>query len=121
MGFELVAKSLLRSAIPTALTPNDTEGKLNHLKQLSEAGFSPRRIFEDLRELADECGEDDRNVKLNIMKLAVQMHGMLTTEDQVKVAPTFILNVSGDNVRVNAMLCPALPVKSTEYAEAEIS
>lgn len=110
MAFQQAAKSLLAQTLtaPVHRPHNDTAVKLDKINQLfHEAGFSPKDVLRDLRELADDCGEDDKNVKLQISKLMLQALGMLSNDEvAAKSAPTFQIVIQGDGNRINTMLCP---------------
>ena len=80
--------------------------KLDHIALLNESGFSPRAIFRDLRELADDCGDDEKGIKKQILELMIKVHGLMNTEEVAKVTPNFTIVIQGDGARVNAMLCP---------------
>ena len=103
-----LAKSLISQTVrPPAVKRGDSiEDKLDHIKLLNESGFSPKEVFQDLRELYDDYGDDDKPIKLQISKLMIQVHGMLNNEEVARVAPVFQLVIQGDNARVNTMLCP---------------
>ena len=107
-GFASVAKSLLeqKNLQPAAKVGNSVAEKLDHIQIACNNGFSPEHIFRDLRDLYNDCTEEDKSIKLQISKLMIQVHGMLSSDEVQRSAPTFVLNVQGDNVRVNAMLCP---------------
>lgn len=103
-GFAQAAKSLV-AQIDRPLNSNP-ENKLDKIKVMAAEGFSPSAIFRDLRELYDECTDEDKNIKLQIQKLMLQVHGLLAAEEVQRAAPTFTLVINGDNARVNTMLCP---------------
>lgn len=107
-GFASVAKSLLvQKHLQTGpKVGNSVAEKLDHIEVMSNAGFSPEHIFRDLRELYNECGDEEKSIKFQIQKLMIQVHGMLSSDETQRIAPTFVLNIQGDNARVNTMLCP---------------
>jgi hypothetical protein len=107
-GFAQVAKQLITQTQrqPAARKGDSIEDKLDHIQLACNAGFSPLEIFRDLRELWNDCGDDDKGIKLQISKLMIQVHGMLSSDEVQRAAPQFTLVIQGDNARVNNMLCP---------------
>ncbi len=106
-GFSQVANQLLRTQLqPAAKRGESVSERLDHIEIMSKNGFSAEHVFRDLRELYDECEADDRSLKFQISKLMIQVHGMLSSDEQARAAPTFILNIQGDNAKINTMLCP---------------
>lgn len=110
-GFPSMAKSLISTIQQPAIKRGDSvEEKLDIIRLACDAGFSPRDIFRDLRELADSCDDDEKGVRKSILELMIKVHGMLTTEEAQRAAPTFQLVINAESgSRVNAMLCPLLP------------
>lgn len=113
MGFspELVAKRLAQQATAprTALSlATNKEEQFNKLVELNRSGLAPKEIFTSLRDLIDDCTDEEKGIKLQALKFAAQLQELLQVEDQVKQAPTIVLNITGNNARVNAMLCPNL-------------
>lgn len=108
-GFATVANQLLKATLqPGAKVAASVTERLNDIEILANSGFSKEHVFRDLRELYNDCTDDEKTIKLAIGKLMVQVHGMLNKEETVKVAPTIVLNIQGDNMRINAMLCPGI-------------
>lgn len=113
-GFSQVAKSLISQVaspqlVATRPPSNSYETaveRLDHIKLLSDNGFSPHEVLRDLRELYDSCDTDEKSIRLQISKLMIQVLGMLSSEEVARSAPSFTIVVQGDNNRVNAMLCP---------------
>ena len=112
MGFspDLIAKKIVQNAgltkVPTMKMASAGE-RFDKLIELNQAGLSPRRIFDDLRDLIDSCDDDEKATKLNAIKFAAQLQELLVIEEQAtRTTPTIVLNVIGNNTRVNAMLCP---------------
>ena len=108
MGFNQAAKALISKtvAVPPVRAGNRVEEKLDHIKLLNDAGFSPREIFRDLRTLADECTDEEKGIKKQILELMIKVHGLMNNDEPVKATPIFQLVIQGDNARVNTMLCP---------------
>lgn len=113
-GFNKIAQSLISQRLAPPVQnirrTDQLEEKLDHIKLLNESGFSPREIFRDLRDLADECTDEEKGIKKQILELMIKVHGMMNIDEVAKVAPIFQLIISGDNARVNTMLCPAAPL-----------
>lgn len=108
-GFNQLAKTLISSTLPppSLKTGSKVADKLANLQVLNEAGFSPAEVFRDLRELYDDCGDEDKVVKFQISKLMIQVHGMLNNEEVARVAPSFNIVINAESgSRVNTMLCP---------------
>lgn len=111
-GFQSVAKSLIASTLqqPPAKRGDSVEDKLDNIRLACDAGFAPKDIFRDLRELADACEDDEKPIKKSILELMIKVHGMLSQDEQVRSAPVFQLVINAESgSRVNAMLCPMAP------------
>ena len=108
MVFEQRAKNLLQQTTPAGLdNPTPKSGDKNkHFQALLNSGFGPEDTCRELRSLYDECEDDEKGIKRQILEMIVKMNGMMTPEEQVRAAPTFVIQVNGDNARVNTMLCP---------------
>jgi len=112
MAFEHMAKSLLTSTgvISSPNLKTKINDKIKLVEALSRAGFSVEETCMELRALYDDCTEDEKGIKRQILDTIAKMNGMLTPEETgVKIAPIFNLQINGDNLRVNNMLCPTLP------------
>jgi hypothetical protein len=111
-GFAQIAKSLISQSQTTPISQpsiksgDSREAALDHIKLLSDSGFSPKEVLRDLRELYDSCETDEKSIRLQISKLMIQVLGMLNSEDAARATPSFTLIIQGDNARVNTMLCP---------------
>lgn len=111
MGFELVAKNLLKRTGAIEDTPLKTKvnDKIKLVEALSRAGFSVEETCMELRALYDDCNEDEKNIKRAILDTIAKMNGMLTPEDTgIRAVPIINLQINGDNLRVNTMLCPTV-------------
>lgn len=107
MNFSQVANDLiLAKRTPAARNGDSAEQKLSHIELMCKNGLSPEHIFRDLRDLINDCTDEEKNVKLQALKLLTQIHGMLSNDDVQKATPHFTLVIQGDNTRVNNMLCP---------------
>jgi Holliday junction resolvasome RuvABC DNA-binding subunit len=106
MVFEQRAKNLLQKAAPQTFKPEPSDNKNKNFQALMNAGFSPAETCRELRELYDSCDDDEKSIKRQILEMIVKMNGMMTPEEQGKAAPIFVIQVNGDNTRVNTMLCP---------------
>lgn len=105
MAFEHLAKDLLKA------TAAPTKGlKPNLAAELETAGFSRQQLFYAYRDLYDMAEEE--STKRQILDSMAKIHGLMTPEEASKVAPVINLQVNGDNVRINAMLCPPPSVLS---------
>lgn len=106
--FTSAAKNLisLATAQPSIKRGSSVAERLSTLELLDEVGMGPKYALHTLKDIIDDCTEDDKAVKLQATKLLIQVQGMLTPEDAGRVAPVFILNIQGDNTKVNSMLCP---------------
>ena len=107
-GFATLAKSLIvqTQSQPAIKKGDSVQERLNTIELLEETGMSPRYALQVLKDIIDDCGEDDKSIKLQAAKLLIQVHGMLSSEEVTKAAPVFNLVIQGDNVKVNTMLCP---------------
>jgi hypothetical protein len=104
-GFASVARQLLTQ--PPSREGNKRGEALAQLEELEQAGLSKEYTFRVIKEVIDDCTDEDKSIKLAGAKLLVQMHGMLTNDERAAVAPIFNLVIQGDNVKVNSMLCPS--------------
>lgn len=112
MGFELVARNLLQKtgAAPGPTLQTKVTDKIKLVEALKRANFSVEETCMELRSLYDECTEDEKNIKRAILDTIAKMNGMTTPEELVgRVVPIINLQINGDNVRVNNMLCPSVP------------
>lgn len=105
MAFAQIAKGLLQQNAPAALT-NKSPGRAGIMAQLDNAGFSVEEVFRDLRELYEATEED--SIKRGIMSDILKVRGLMQSDQQRPDAPQIIINVAGDNVKVQNMLCPQL-------------
>lgn len=109
MGFELVAKNLLQKSgvSPGPTLQTKVNDKIKLVEALKRANFSVEETCMELRNLYDECTEDEKNIKRAILDTIAKMNGMTTPEEGAQRAvPIINLQINGDNVRVNNMLCP---------------
>lgn len=123
-GFSSVAKTLIsRTAAPVAhqktqvIRPISTVpevGEADHLQVMNDAGFSVGEIFRDYRELLNECTDEDKTLKKQILDTMVKVRGLMTPDESVRATPIFQIVVQGDNTRVNTMLCPNLGARSAD-------
>ena len=104
---DLVARRLVQNAGISVLPKNKNE-EFNKILALNQAGLSPRAIFDSLKDLIDNCDDDEKAIKLQALKFASQLQELLREEETVRSTPTIILNITGDNARINGMLCPNL-------------
>lgn len=114
MGFEHVAKDLLKKSGAIQVIPvskDKIRDKIKLAEALAKAGFSVEETCHELRTLYDECDESEKGIKRQILETIAKMNGMLTPDpvETGRMAPVINLQVNGDNVRVNAMLCPSVP------------
>lgn len=115
MAFEHLAKSLLKE---TKLEGTNGVNRASVLTDLAAAGFSRQELFFKYQELYETSEEEA--TKRQILDSMSKIHGLMTPEEVGKVAPVFQLQVIGDNVRVNAMLCPPPPPPSVSGLETTI-
>lgn len=111
MGFELVAKNLLQKtgASPGPTLQSKVTDKIKLVEALRRANFSVEETCMELRSLYDECTEDEKQIKRAILDTIAKMNGMMTPEETgVRAVPVINLQINGDNVRVNQMLCPVV-------------
>jgi hypothetical protein len=100
MNFDKIAKSLVTQTI----SPRKTEDRRDIIKDLEAANFSRAELLQEYRALYDSTEED--SIKKQILSDMSKIHQLMTPEEGGKVAPSIILNVIGDNIRVGTMLCP---------------
>lgn len=102
MSFSLIAQSLLKNK------DIDPDSKLTEksdiLSALTEAGFSPKEIFREMRNIFDTT-EDDATKK-QMLEMAVKVHGLYSNTEEHKELPKIIFNIVGDKDKLNKMLCP---------------
>lgn len=109
MSFNIAARSLLKT-VPQTKPIGEKVSKDQVLQKLDAAGFSLEDTFRELRELYDNTEED--SVKRGILTDLMKVRGLLTTEQAAREIPSIVIQIQGDNTKVNAMLCP--PVTSSE-------
>lgn len=102
-----MAKTLLKAEKPSpAGNPaiSSAIGKrAETLEELANQGFSPRDIIREVRDLYDNT--DDAGTKKQLLELVIKVQGMMS-EEKVKEAPTFVLNIMGSREKTDLMLCP---------------
>jgi len=103
MSLHNIAKQLLNEAAPI---PSGKSERLNAARALERNGLGVDTVLTEYRNLLDDCGEDDKSVKLKALGDLAKMSGLMQIEEQQRAAPIIHLNINGDNARVNAMLCP---------------
>jgi hypothetical protein len=113
MAFNQLAKSLLSSAAPN-LNPVNVNSEIpiernQKIAELEAAGWSRAELLEEYRKVYDSTQED--SIKKQILSDISKIHGMMSEDEKQKVMPTIVLNIVGDNARVNAMLCPAFTLE----------
>lgn len=101
MNFENLAKSLIhpKSAIESSSGRSD-----DIFSEMARAGFSRKEIFEKFSDLYENA-EDDA-VRISILDKMTKVQGLYVQEETKKDIPSITINVTGDNARVMAMLCP---------------
>lgn len=114
MGFAQIANGLLKQqAIPINGAAPKVQGRADIMMRLDNAGFSIEEVFRDLKELYNETEED--HIKRGILSDILKVRGLMQAEGQKIEAPQIIINVAGDNVKVQSMLCPQ--TAELEYAQ----
>lgn len=103
MAFDQIAKSLINQTTNRA-APGKVQSESEILRDLRSAGFSRADLLHEYRNLYDSTEED--SVKRQILDTISKIHGLMTPEEAGKQVPAIIINVAGDNTKVNAMLCP---------------
>lgn len=104
MAFAQIAKGLLtQSAIP--INSGKPQGRADIMARLDNAGFAVEDIFRDLRQLYEDTEED--SIKRGIMSDILKVRGLMQSDAQRPEVPQIIINVAGNNVKVQSMLCPA--------------
>ena len=104
MAFEHLAKDLIKKTT----TAVEKTGRAAILNELASAGFSRQDLFYKYQELYETSEEEA--TRRQILDSMAKIHGLMTPEESSRVAPVFQLQINGDNVRINAMLCPAVPL-----------
>lgn len=101
MAFDQIARGLIRE-----VKAEPARERFNHINALKRAGLDGDTVAREFRSLIDDCGEEDKAVKLRALEALSRMHGFMQPDEVVRQAPIIQLNIQGDNVRVNAMLAP---------------